>query len=135
MTISLLVRNPYSFYPWSILPIPLFILGTSGKSLLRHILHNPSEESPKQLAHRLDLIALRTDDQVSSAGTAPTAGDIDLAAICQATISQMPAEVVAYRAGNVNVLNKIVGHVMKTTRGRANALVVKTALQAMLDGS
>ncbi|KAG5219735.1 Glutamyl-tRNA amidotransferase [Salix suchowensis] len=111
------------------------ITRTSGKSLLRHTLHNPSVESPKQLAHKLDLIALRTDDQVSSAGTASPAGDMDLAAICRASISQMPAEVVAYQAGNVNVLNKIVGHVMKTTRGRANALAVKAVLQAMLDGN
>lgn len=129
------MRSPYTFYPCSILPIPWLILGTSGKSLLRHTLHNPSEESPKQLAHKLDLIALRTDDQVSSAGTAPPAGDMDLTAICRASISQMPAEVVAYQAGNVNVLNKIVGHVMKTTRGRANALAVKAVLQAMLDGN
>ncbi|KAG6813033.1 hypothetical protein H0H92_014567 [Tricholoma furcatifolium] len=99
------------------------ITGTSGKLLLRHMLANPSQASSKKIAMDLQLIAFHA----SCDSTAP-----EIRSICFDAIAALPAEVDAVRKGNKNVLNKIVGRVMRETRGRADAQAVKALLEAMI---
>lgn len=99
-------------YPW--------ILGTSGKTILRHILTTRSLEMPSALAAKLQLL------------TSPDADGSALEEWCIHAIEAMPRESEAIRKGNMNVLNKLLGHVMKTSRGRADAQAARTLLQRLL---
>jgi aspartyl-tRNA(Asn)/glutamyl-tRNA(Gln) amidotransferase subunit B len=46
----------------------------------------------------------------------------------------MPDETAAARKGNKNVINKLVGTVMRQSRGRADARSVKEVLDRLLSG-
>ncbi|KAH8096718.1 Glutamyl-tRNA amidotransferase B subunit [Cristinia sonorae] len=96
------------------------ITGTSGKTILRHILTHRSSEMPSTIAAKLQLLVSPDTD-----GTA-------LEAWCTEAIEAMPRESEAVRKGNVNVLNKLLGHVMRTSRGRADAQTAKATLQRLL---
>ncbi|PPQ63140.1 hypothetical protein CVT24_005780, partial [Panaeolus cyanescens] len=103
------------------------LTGTSGKLLLRHMLDNPSVTSALETARNLNLTAL------SSASSTSAPDDIsELRSICQTAIAAMPKEVAAARAGNANVVNKIMGFIMKQTRGRADALKIKSVLEELI---
>lgn len=54
----------------------------------------------------------------------------DLQSVCMRAVEALPDEVAALRAGHHNVVNKIVGWVMKETRGRADA---KTVRETVID--
>jgi aspartyl-tRNA(Asn)/glutamyl-tRNA(Gln) amidotransferase subunit B len=56
----------------------------------------------------------------------------ELYCLCESAISDLPSEVAALRAGNKNVLNKIVGHVMRKSRGRADAVAVKALVEKIV---
>ncbi|KAF8806231.1 Glutamyl-tRNA amidotransferase subunit B, mitochondrial [Phlegmacium glaucopus] len=101
------------------------VTGTSGKLLLKHMLMNPSSHPPTRLAHELQLTALPVTPDSSSLASSSSPHS-ELQSLCEAAIQALPSEVAAFRAGNKNVLNKIVGHVMKQSRGRADAKLVKT---------
>ncbi len=116
-------------------------IGTSGKFLLRHMLSHPSKQPTREVAEELELIALAPSD----GGTAFTSARLtdtplpllphylhlltrrahslppwpELYALCAAAVAAMPREVAALREGHTNVLNKLVGHVMRASRGRA----------------
>lgn len=94
--------------------------GTSGKALLRHMLTHRSTEMPARLAEQLSLKVVR-DDQ----GT-------QLQQWCREAIEALPSEAQAARAGNTNVINKILGQVMKLSRGRVDAQAARTVLLEML---
>ncbi|KAK0461085.1 Glutamyl-tRNA amidotransferase B subunit [Desarmillaria tabescens] len=88
----------------------------SGKLLLRHMLTDPSitpETSVRQLAVKLNFMSMSS-----------SSGD-DLQFVCTRAVEALPDEVAALRAGHHNVINKIVGWVMKETRGRADAKTVR----------
>ncbi|KAG7449509.1 glutamyl-tRNA amidotransferase [Guyanagaster necrorhizus] len=88
----------------------------SGKLLLRHMLTDPSitlETSVQQLAVNLNLIAMSSSSKD------------DLQSVCVRAVNALPDEVAALRAGHYNVVNKIVGWVMKETKGRADAKTVR----------
>jgi len=109
--------------------------GTSGKFLLRHMLDNPFQISTRQIAADLDLMALSTVPSKSSPhmlASTPATGSSDLNLLCGEAIRSLPDEVVAVREGNKNVLNKIVGRVMKDSRGRADAKTVKLLLEDLI---
>lgn len=94
--------------------------GTSGKVLLRHMLDHRTAVMPSKLAAELSLLALSGKD------------DGSLERLCRDAMAAMPSEVAAVRGGNTNVLNKIVGRVMKASRGRADALATKTLLEKLV---
>ncbi|TCD67512.1 hypothetical protein EIP91_012317 [Steccherinum ochraceum] len=96
------------------------ITGTSGKTILRHILTHRSNEMPSALAAKLQLL-VSTDTDGSA-----------LEEWCTQAIEAMPRESEAVRKGNMNVLNKLLGHVMRCSRGRADAQAARTALQRLL---
>ncbi|KAI0322508.1 Glutamyl-tRNA amidotransferase B subunit [Amylostereum chailletii] len=94
------------------------LTGSSGKTLLRYMLDHPSDDRPRALAERLDLLSLRQDGS--------------LEALCHEAIQALPQEAEAVRKGNLNVLNKLVGRVMKSSRGTANAQATRAVLHTLL---
>lgn len=93
------------------------------------MLANPSSRRPREIATELQLIALTTSSSFQSKTSADSSAISELEVLCRSAISDLPSEVAALRAGNKNVLNKIVGCVMKKSRGRADA----TAARALVD--
>jgi len=93
------------------------LTGNAGKTLLRHMLDRPSSETVIQLAQDLSLVTIRNES---------------LEQICKQVVASMPSEVKAFRKGNLNVLNKMVGSVMKASRGTANAQNTKALLESIL---
>ena len=83
------------------------------------MLDHRSTEDPLELATSLTLLAVADESGA-------------LKQWCADALKAMPAEVESVRAGRVNVLNKIIGRVMKTSRGTADAQAVRTMLMRML---
>ena len=108
------------------------VAGTSGKFLLKHMLTNPSSHSPTRLANELQLTALSNTSGSSSQSALSSSPHSELQLLCEAAIQALPSEVAAFRAGNKNVLNKIVGHVMKQSRGRADAKIVRNLVEEIV---
>ncbi|KAF8208754.1 Glutamyl-tRNA amidotransferase B subunit [Mycena galopus ATCC 62051] len=99
------------------------ITGTSGKLLLREMLADPSSpQTPTDRARSLSLLA--------ASGSEPDIGEL-----CAAAIAALPSEASAFRNGHKNVLNKILGWVMKESRGRADSKQVKERLITLLERS
>jgi aspartyl-tRNA(Asn)/glutamyl-tRNA(Gln) amidotransferase subunit B len=106
-----------------------FIAGTSGKFLLKHMLTNPTSHTPTQLAKELQFTALSSTLDSSSQSSSPHS---ELHLLCEAAIQALPSEVATFRAGNKNVLNRIVGYVMKQSRGRADAKLVRNLVEQIV---
>ena len=81
---------------------------------------------PSEIAKQLQLYSL------SGPASAPSSSQLE--ALCAEAISALPEEVKAMRKGSKNVVNKLVGRVMKSSRGRADATVVRTMLEKMILG-
>lgn len=101
------------------------LTGTSAKYLMRHMLSNPSEQTTKHIAEQEQLLSVPPTAQASKG--APEASDV--ATLVQRAMEAMPNEVAALKAGHVGVMNKIVGRVMKDSRGRADAKSVQEAVK------
>ncbi|KFW75661.1 hypothetical protein N305_00503, partial [Manacus vitellinus] len=56
----------------------------------------------------------------------------ELEQICQAVIDRQENEVMAIKAGNLKVLNKLIGLVQRETQGRSNPVLVKQLLEKKL---
>ena len=93
--------------------------GTSGKTILRHILTSRTPDSPSKIAEELELLA--ADD-----------GGTSLEKWCRDAIAALPEEAEVVRRGNLKVVNKIMGHVMKASRGTAKAQDVRAMLLKLL---
>lgn len=92
------------------------------------MLANPSSRSAKKVATELQLIALNSSFSLGSSASS------ELEELCKAAITALPSEVEAFRAGNRNVLNKIVGYVMKKSRGRADAAAARSLTEKLVLG-
>ncbi|KAI0751075.1 Glutamyl-tRNA amidotransferase B subunit [Daedaleopsis nitida] len=92
------------------------VTGTSGKTILRHILSTRTTDLPSKIAEELKLLSASDDDGAS------------LETWCKDAITALPQEADAVRRGNPNVVNKIMGHVMKASRGTAKAQDVRVML-------
>lgn len=75
---------------------------------------------PSTLASKLSLFSL------------PENGD-ELERWCLNAIEALPSQAAAARKGNMNVLNRLLGHVMKASRGRADAKAARDSLQQLLN--
>ncbi|KAI0650451.1 Glutamyl-tRNA-Gln amidotransferase B subunit [Trametes meyenii] len=95
------------------------VTGTSGKTILRHILSTRTADLPTKIAKDLQLVAVGGDGA-------------SLEKWCQDAIAALPEEAAAVRRGNVKVVNKIMGHVMKASRGTAKAQGVRAMLLKLL---
>ncbi|KAF8231413.1 glutamyl-tRNA amidotransferase [Tricholoma matsutake] len=134
------------------------ITGTSGKFLLRNMLTSPSPTSTKQIAARLQLTAFSlafspvpsspppptasTSGTISPSVSTPTSSsstavssETVLHSLCLDAMAALPDEVAAVKKGHKNVLNKIVGLVMRESRGRADARSARSLLEKLIDGS
>jgi len=92
--------------------------GSSGKMLLRHMLDHPSSEAPSELAGPLGLLANRGEDFLER--------------LCTQVIAEMPEEADAMRRGVPNVINKLLGQVMKSSKGTADPQSIRKMLQKLL---
>lgn len=81
------------------------------------MLDHPSAASVTELALSLSLIALKNNS---------------LEQLCRDVVAAMPSEAQAVRDGNLNVLNRILGRVMKQSRGTANAQSARKIIQDLL---
>lgn len=100
----------------------LTVLGTSGKTLLRHMLEHRSTETPSQLAQQLSLVAFGAADEAEAF----------LAGLCKEAIEALPEEAAKVRDGHMKVVNTLVGRVMRSSRGRADAKHVRERMIEML---
>ncbi|KAJ7857623.1 hypothetical protein B0H14DRAFT_2750539 [Mycena olivaceomarginata] len=97
------------------------ITGTSGKLLLREMLADPSSpQTPTDRARSLSLLIT-------------SRGELDIGDLCGAAIAALPSEAAAFRNGHKNVLNKILGWVMKESRGRADSKQARERLISLLE--
>ena len=103
--------------------------------LLKKLLSDPASGAVRSIAQSLDLIAL--SPSTSGAPDTPSSGKPfeELQKLCQAAISDLPQEAAAFRSGRKNVLNKLVGHVMRNSRGRADAGSVKQHLEDIINST
>jgi len=99
------------------------VTGTSGKTLLRHIIAHRSTASPLTLAQELTLVAIPDD------------GDALVKKWCSEAIEALPEEADKVRQGNLKVMNRVVGKVMQLSGGRANAGDVRRVLEELLQKS
>jgi len=111
----------------------LSILGTSARYLLRYMLTHPSRLSPTEIAIQQQFMDPPISDSTSSATISSTPPTTDLKSLCEVAISASPQEVQALRSGaSKGVLNRIVGYVMKRSKGRADAIAVRKILEEMI---
>lgn len=82
---------------------------------------NHSPEMPSAIAVALALTALSGTSSADS-----------LRALCEAAIAALPEEADVVRKGNERVIMKLVGRVMKESRGRADAKAVTDLLRNIL---
>ncbi|KIM76374.1 hypothetical protein PILCRDRAFT_77807 [Piloderma croceum F 1598] len=97
------------------------ITGTSGKTLLHHMITHRSREMPSKLAADLSLAALSKNSLSDS-----------LKKLCEEAIAALPEEAGVVRKGNERVIMKLVGKVMKDSRGRADAKAATDLLKELL---
>ena len=69
---------------------------------------------------------------VEAEGLAQVSDADELTAVVAGVITANPAEVEKYRAGNLNLLNFLIGQVMRATRGKANQAVARQLLETAL---
>jgi aspartyl-tRNA(Asn)/glutamyl-tRNA(Gln) amidotransferase subunit B len=76
------------------------------------------------------------EQQFINSPEANSTGDsAEVRKLCEEVISVLPQQVEAFRTGeNKGVMNKMIGSVMKRSRGRADAVVVKRMLEDMILG-
>lgn len=81
-----------------------------------------SKSPPSVVAKELSLLALEGNDETEEL--------IDK--YCREAIEALPEEAGVVRQGNIRVLNKLVGYVMKASKGRADAQTVHARLKDIL---
>ncbi|KAF9071746.1 Glutamyl-tRNA amidotransferase B subunit [Rhodocollybia butyracea] len=104
---------------------------SSAKLLLKQMLISPSNTPVKQLAAEMDLLSsvlLNTN----TASVSPNEDDI-LHNVCVRAIAALPREIEAIRNGNDNVYNKVIGWIMRETKGKVDAKQTKNMLKQLID--
>jgi aspartyl-tRNA(Asn)/glutamyl-tRNA(Gln) amidotransferase subunit B len=92
-------------------------LGTAAKEVLRYIVRTGSEEDIATIQQSLQLDIMKDDD---------------LYRFCITGVEELPEEAELVRRGNSRVMMKLVGRVMKLSRGRADAQRIRKYLEDML---
>ncbi|KAK7472588.1 hypothetical protein VKT23_000701 [Stygiomarasmius scandens] len=105
----------------------------SGKLLLKHMLTNdiPATISMRELARELDVLLAPSE---ASASTISSEDDPVYHA-CLRAIEALPSEITAIRAGNANVMNKVIGWVMRETKGKADVKKVREIINNSIHSS
>lgn len=92
--------------------------GTSGKLLMRHLIETKSDQSLERI---IDELGLRAASSTS-----------ELATLCRTAISMLPKESELVSKGNDKVLMKVVGQVMRLSKGTADAQAAREELLRQL---
>jgi len=82
------------------------------------MLDHPSSEAPSRLAEDLGFLANRGDDFLER--------------LCSQAIADMPEEADAMRRGVPNVVNKLLGRVMRYSKGTADPQSIRRMLERLL---
>ena len=82
------------------------------------MLDHPSSKAPTELAEHLGLLAVRGDDFLER--------------LCVQAINDMPEEADAVRRGAPNVINKLLGRIMKSSKGTVDPQSVQRIFQRLL---
>ena len=85
------------------------------------MLDNPSAAASTELARQLGLLATREDSLLER--------------LCVQAIADMPEEADAVRRGVPNVINKLLGRVMKSSKGTTDPQSARTMLLKLLSPS
>lgn len=93
-------------------------IGTSGKLLLRHLTETGSELPLEQI---IDTLGLRAASSAS-----------ELTDLCRTAIEMLPKESELVSKGNDKVLMKIVGQIMRLSKGTADAQAAREELLKQL---
>ncbi|KAJ9105303.1 hypothetical protein QFC21_001671 [Naganishia friedmannii] len=97
------------------------ITGSSAKNLLKHILEQNNASG------QLDIGSIAKDLGLLAQGSD------ELEELCKAVIQKLPKEVESIRKGKVNVVMRLVGEVMKDSRGTADARKAKDILLGLIE--
>ncbi|KAJ3724517.1 Glutamyl-tRNA amidotransferase B subunit [Lentinula raphanica] len=100
---------------------------SSAKLLLQQMLTAPSDVPVKLLAKQMDLLS-----PVAEQATISPTSDDTLRDICIRCIDALPAEIAALRAGNEKVMNRVIGWIMRHTKGKADINRAKEILKELL---
>ena len=96
------------------------------------MLDNPTQTTSLEIAKNLDLIAFsHSSGPRSSKRSQVEQGPLEQ--LCAQAMESLPEEVESFRQGNVNVLNRIIGRVMKDSRGRADAQATRATIIQMIN--
>lgn len=98
----------------------------SAKLLLKHMLVSPSDTPVRQLAQKMDVLSSVDEHSNSSSN------DDSLRDVCIRAIDALPSEIAAIQAGNENVMNKVIGWIMRQTKGKVDVNRAKDILKQLL---
>ena len=87
------------------------ITGPTGKAVIRHLVHLPDPPSPTT-----NLASLLAELNLDTAA----ASSEDLRELCEKAITACPESVEAIRKGKQSAVGRIIGEVMKLSKGTAN---------------
>ncbi|EJD01369.1 glutamyl-tRNA amidotransferase [Fomitiporia mediterranea MF3/22] len=99
------------------------VTGTAAKQILRYIIEKKSRDPPAHIAQELSLLALVVGDR--------NVGNL-IDKYCDEAVKALPEEAEVIRNGNTRVLNKLVGYIMRASKGRVDAQTVQTHLKKLL---
>lgn len=108
-------------------------IGTSAKNLLKHLLDLPSipvDLSLESTALSLGLIF----PAPSSSSTSSSNPDDQIKSFCQSAIAKLPDVAESVRKGKEKVVMRLVGEVMKESKGTVDARRVREVLLEILRG-
>lgn len=94
------------------------LTGSTARSVLKHVVENGSG-------------AGKLEPLLEELGIQPSSAD-DLKALCEAVIAKLPKEAKKVRGGNDKVVMRLVGQVMKDSRGAADAQAARALLLELI---
>ncbi|CAG7848888.1 Glutamyl-tRNA(Gln) amidotransferase subunit B, mitochondrial {ECO:0000255/HAMAP-Rule:MF_03147} Short=Glu-AdT subunit B {ECO:0000255/HAMAP-Rule:MF_03147}; {ECO:0000255/HAMAP-Rule:MF_03147}; Flags: Precursor [Serendipita indica DSM 11827] len=109
------------------------ITNTAGKTLLRHILDAATplaSDSSTDSTHTPPSLSIQS--LIDQLGLAKSRSDTDLEEWCQRAIDELPDKAERVREGKLNVINALVGRVMKISKGAADAVSARAVLATKL---
>ena len=117
-------------------PLPASGLGVAGLASLITLVESGaiSGSTAKELFEELYLPGGDPAAAVRERGLAQVSDQGELSAIVDSVIADNPATVADFRGGKEQALQRLVGGVMKATRGRADARLVNQLLRERLSG-
>lgn len=96
------------------------LTGTNAKVVLKHLIDNPSSTA-KPLAEILAELNMTTTDAV------------DLRALCEDSLNKMPDVAESLKKGQMKAMGRIIGDVMRKSKGAADAKKASKMIMEILE--